>query len=211
MKEYRFEIIKNPKTIIIVLVYVLIGFTFITLIAYYTQNRNLTLFFFFLFIFSFFFYKKVVPIEEYVVEMDQSGIVINKNTYLKWTELIWFYHYSQGGTIAEVIEIKSKDGSKVRLDFYKKTSLSNNWNEFKNDFFRILIENNIQIRNYYKSKIWTVILWLIILSWIGIPILLYSLNGDFLKKATMYIVYFSSTMLLVIAIISNRRIVNKTK
>ncbi|MGE0090362.1 MAG: hypothetical protein AB7S50_12900 [Bacteroidales bacterium] len=211
MKEYRFETIKNPQAVIIILSYFLIGFSTITLIAYYTQNRNLTLFFFFLFFVSFFFYKKVVPIKEFLIEMDDYEMIINKSTRISWTELIWYYHYNNGGTLVEVIQIKAKDGSKVRLDYFKKTSQKNNWVEFKNDFFRILAENNIQIRNYYKSKIWTVVLWLIILSWIGIPILLYCLPSDTSRKAIMYIMYFSSTMPLVIAIISNRASAKKTK
>lgn len=211
MKEYKFETIKNPQTVIIILSYFLLGFSVITLIAYYTQNRNLTLFFFFIFSISFFFYKRVIPIKEVIVDMDDSEIVVNKGTRMKWSELTWYHHYNNGGTIVEAIEIKSKDGSKVRLNFFKKTSLKNNWTEFKDDFFRILTEKNIQTRNYYKSKIWTVVLWLIIISWIGIPILLFYLPGDAFRKTIMYIMYFSSTMPLVIAITSNRANAKKKK
>jgi len=205
MKVYNFEIIKSTQTIIFLISYILLGFTFITAIAYYTQNTNLTLAFFFLFAFSFIFYKKVLPFECLNIKMNDQGIIIsNKGIEIDWNSIVWYYYLCQSSSMVEVIELKLKSGNKIRFSFFKRSSKANNWNEFKTDFFQIVESKNIDLLNYYKYKKWSFILWFIIASWLFIPLLFAYLPGDKLKKALMFVTYLISTMPLVIAIIDNR-------
>jgi hypothetical protein len=206
VKKYTFEQLRHVRAGIIGISYLIFSFVLITLLAILTQDASLCIVIMFLLIFTpVIFYKKLIPVFEETITINESGFHIkSQNRNIDWNNIRWFRIDNKTSPLIDIIEFGVVNGKRVSFTYYKKTQKSNDWQLFKNDIVELVDSNCENLRNYYDTKIWKTLIHIIIISWIIIPSVLIGLGFDIVKVIPMVLILIGSTI-TIITVISNSR------
>lgn len=207
MKTYTFEKLDRIKTGIKAISYLLFSFALLTLIAIYTGSAALCILIMFALVFlPIIFYKKLIPIFEETVFIYDAGFHIkSQNRTIKWENIKWFKIDNSTSQLVDLIEFGIENGKNVSFSFFKKTQKANDWQLFKSDIKELADNNCENLKNYYDSKVWRIIMYTITISWIIVPLVLFELGFNIVKMIPSFLIYIGSSIPLIILIINNKK------
>lgn len=206
-KSYSFEVLRQKIALVVSLFYILFVFALIIVLGVYTQQVELVLtLVFLLFFLPILFYKKLVPIRKETVTIEKNGFFLeSQKRFIEWDSIIWQKTDSTTSPLIDTIGFGLSKGKNVRIPYYKKSKQQNNWDDFKREILRMTEENCPNIRDYYASKSWTVLIYALIASWLVIPFVLISLNLEVRRVMPMLMIYIASTIPLITAVTTRKR------
>jgi hypothetical protein len=207
MKTYTFEKLDRIKAGIRAISYLLFLFTLLTLLAFYTGLAGLCILIMFVLIsLPIIFYKKLIPVFEETIFIYDTGFHIkSQNRTIEWENIKWFKIDNSTSPLVDLIEFGIENGKNVSFSFYKKTQNVNDWQLFKSDIKELVNNNCENLKNYYDSKVWQIIMYVIIISWIIVPLVLFVLGFSLVKMIPSFLIYIGSTIPLITLIINNKK------
>lgn len=207
MNTYSFEELKHIKAGVLGISYLILSFVLITLLAIYTQRTGLCLLIMFVSILApIIFYKKILPVFEETITINDSGFHIkSQNRCVEWKDLRWFRIDNKTSPLIDIIEFGIDNGRKISFTFYKKTQKPNDWPLFKRDITQLVDQNCKNLKNYYDTKIWQSLIYVIIASWVIIPSVLVGLGFNVVKIIPIVLIYIGSTTPLIVTINNHRK------
>ncbi|MGV8096152.1 MAG: hypothetical protein AB2L24_30230 [Mangrovibacterium sp.] len=160
---------------------------------------------------SYFYLKRIKP---YVlhVSFNSEGLIIDNSTIYKWDDIQW-YHVTASDEIGIIdqISLKLKNGERLNFPFYKPSKKKEDWNQFKDRVLKNLESREHNVKNYYESKVWTYIAYIIIASYFIGFFVIWFMDLEFSRIFPPLGGYIAGTSVLVSAILYNQRKNSKKK
>ncbi len=213
MNEYDFKV-SNYKRFAWIL---MSTFCFTLLIAGYvgakTQNAILAFSIMVSVAFLFGFSSKyILNVKTIKVILSNDFIRIDEMKMLiQYSDIKWF-RIDTGGINVEALVFKTiKHGTK-KIFYHKKNNDKTQWDEFKTQFEKQLMNNNPTLPNYYNSKVWDYVIIAMVALFVIIPFILFNLNIDkptLSKLLPSILIFYGTGMTLISGIIINRKKKNK--
>ncbi|MCK3685126.1 hypothetical protein [Maribellus sp. YY47] len=143
---------------------------------------------------------KVALSDDYI-RIDEMGILI------QYSDIKWF-RIDTGGVNVEALVFKSATYGTKKIFYHKKNNDKSQWDEFKAQFEKQLMNNNPKLPNYYNSKVWDYVIIAMVTLFVIIPFILFSLNIDksaLSKLLPSVLIFYGTGATLISGILINRK------
>lgn len=156
--------------------------------------------------------KYILNIKTIKVTLSNDFIRIDEMKILiQYSDIKWF-RIDNGGINVEALVFKSAKHGTKKIFFHKKNNDKSQWDEFKAQFEKQLMNNNPKLPNYYNSKVWDYVIIAMVTLLVIIPFILFNLNIDksaLSKLLPSILIFYFTGATLISGILINRKKKNK--
>lgn len=135
------------------------------------------------------------------IRIDEMKILI------QYSDIKWFRIDTSGINVEALVFKSAKHGTK-KIFYHKKNNDKSQWDEFKAQFEKQLMNNNPKLANYYNSKVWDYVIIVMVTLFAIIPIILFSLNIEksaLSKLLPSILIFYGTGTTLISGILINRK------
>lgn len=152
--------------------------------------------------------KYLLDIKTIKVTLSNDFIRIDEMKILiQYSDIKWF-RIDTGGINVEALVFKSDKHGTKKIFYHKKNNDKSQWDEFKAQFEKQLMNNNPKLPNYYNSKVWDYVIIVVVSLFVIIPFILFSLNIDksaLSKLLPSILIFYGTGATLISGILINRK------
>ena len=156
--------------------------------------------------------KYILNVKTVKVILSNDFIRIDEMKMLiQYSDIKWF-RIDTGGINVEALVFKSATYGTKKIFYHKKNNDKSQWDEFKAQFKKQLMNNNPTLSNYYNSKVWDYVIIAMVALFVIIPFILFNLNIDksaLSKLLPSILIFYGTGATLISGILINRK--KKTK